>query len=121
MADRFGATSTGDEVLSGINLHGKRILVTGVSAGIGVETARSLARALFVCICLVVVPRNVCRGTQRATVSVLAFVAENMIFVFALVKFDVRSTSPTATRFMPTAWTPFVFAHLSFSLIGQCT
>ena len=43
MAGRFGATSTADEVLSGINLHGKRILVTGVSAGIGVETARSLA------------------------------------------------------------------------------
>ena len=43
MANVFGATSTTDEVLSGVNLHGKRILVTGVSAGIGVETARSLA------------------------------------------------------------------------------
>ena len=41
--DVFGATSTTDEVLSGINLRGKRILVTGVSAGLGVETARSLA------------------------------------------------------------------------------
>src|ERR1700740_3279723 len=39
----FGATSTTDEVLSGVDLHGKRILVTGVSAGLGVETARSLA------------------------------------------------------------------------------
>jgi len=39
----FGATSTTDEVLSGIDLIGKRILVTGVSAGIGVETARALA------------------------------------------------------------------------------
>ena len=39
----FGATSTTDEVLSGINLQGKRILVTGVSAGLGIETARSLA------------------------------------------------------------------------------
>src|SRR5208282_3429608 len=39
----FGATSTTDEVLSGLNLRGKRILVTGVSAGLGVETARSLA------------------------------------------------------------------------------
>jgi len=38
----FGATTTTDEVLSGVNLKGKRILVTGVSAGIGVETARSL-------------------------------------------------------------------------------
>lgn len=39
----FGATSTTDDVLSGVNLNGKRILVTGVSAGLGVETARSLA------------------------------------------------------------------------------
>jgi NAD(P)-dependent dehydrogenase (short-subunit alcohol dehydrogenase family) len=38
----FGATSTTDDVLSGVNLKGKRILVTGVSAGLGVETARSL-------------------------------------------------------------------------------
>src|ERR1700722_1251382 len=43
MANVFGATSTTDEVLSGVDLHGKRILVTGVSAGIGVETARALA------------------------------------------------------------------------------
>jgi NAD(P)-dependent dehydrogenase (short-subunit alcohol dehydrogenase family) len=43
MAKTFGATSTTDEVLSGANLRGKRILVTGVSAGLGVETARSLA------------------------------------------------------------------------------
>jgi NAD(P)-dependent dehydrogenase (short-subunit alcohol dehydrogenase family) len=42
MTNVFGATSTTDEVLSGVNLHGKRILVTGVSAGLGVETARSL-------------------------------------------------------------------------------
>jgi len=39
----FGATTTTDDVLSGVSLKGKRILVTGVSAGIGVETARSLA------------------------------------------------------------------------------
>jgi NAD(P)-dependent dehydrogenase (short-subunit alcohol dehydrogenase family) len=43
MVDVFGATSTTEEVLAGANLHGKRILVTGVSAGLGVETARSLA------------------------------------------------------------------------------
>ena len=43
MATGFGATYTTDDVLSGVNLQGKRILVTGVSAGLGVETARSLA------------------------------------------------------------------------------
>jgi len=39
----FGATSTTEDVLYEVNLHGKRILVTGVSAGLGVETARALA------------------------------------------------------------------------------
>jgi NAD(P)-dependent dehydrogenase (short-subunit alcohol dehydrogenase family) len=43
MAKVFGATSTTEDVLSGAGLQGKRILVTGVSAGLGVETARSLA------------------------------------------------------------------------------
>ena len=43
MAKTFGATSTTDEVLEGVNLAGKRVLVTGVSAGLGVETARTLA------------------------------------------------------------------------------
>jgi NAD(P)-dependent dehydrogenase (short-subunit alcohol dehydrogenase family) len=43
MANVLGSTSTTEEVLSGINLTGKRILVTGASAGLGVETARSLA------------------------------------------------------------------------------
>jgi NAD(P)-dependent dehydrogenase (short-subunit alcohol dehydrogenase family) len=42
MTEQFGATSTTDDVLSDIKLHGKRILVTGVSAGLGVETARAL-------------------------------------------------------------------------------
>ncbi len=43
MTTTFGATSTTDEVLDGVDLSGKRILVTGVSAGLGVETARVLA------------------------------------------------------------------------------
>src|SRR3984885_2176515 len=43
MSNAFGATSTTDEVLEGMNLSGKRVLVTGVSAGLGVETARALA------------------------------------------------------------------------------
>ena len=42
MAKVFGSESTADEVLEGVNLSGKRVLVTGVSAGLGVETARSL-------------------------------------------------------------------------------
>jgi NAD(P)-dependent dehydrogenase (short-subunit alcohol dehydrogenase family) len=41
-ATSFGATSTTDDVLSGQDLKGKRFFITGVSAGLGVETARSL-------------------------------------------------------------------------------
>jgi NAD(P)-dependent dehydrogenase (short-subunit alcohol dehydrogenase family) len=40
---QFGAKSSTDEVLAGCDLTGQRVLVTGVSAGLGVETARALA------------------------------------------------------------------------------
>ncbi|MGD0190402.1 MAG: SDR family NAD(P)-dependent oxidoreductase [Rhizomicrobium sp.] len=43
MTASFSAESTTDDVLSGVDLSGKRVLVTGVSAGLGVETARTLA------------------------------------------------------------------------------
>ncbi|MGD0118701.1 MAG: SDR family NAD(P)-dependent oxidoreductase [Candidatus Binatus sp.] len=42
MAKTFGSESTADEVLEGVDLSGKRVLITGVSAGLGVETARSV-------------------------------------------------------------------------------
>lgn len=38
----FDWTSTTDDVLTGIDLMDKRVLITGVSAGLGIETARSL-------------------------------------------------------------------------------
>ncbi len=40
---QFNAKSTTDDVLAGVDLSGQRFLVTGVSAGLGVETARALA------------------------------------------------------------------------------
>ncbi|WP_186214053.1 SDR family NAD(P)-dependent oxidoreductase [Burkholderia gladioli] len=43
MSQVFGEFSTTDDVLAGVDLRGKRALVTGVSAGLGVETARALA------------------------------------------------------------------------------
>ena len=42
MSKTFGFDSTTDDVLEGIDLSGKRALVTGVSAGLGVETCRVL-------------------------------------------------------------------------------
>jgi NAD(P)-dependent dehydrogenase (short-subunit alcohol dehydrogenase family) len=43
MTKQFSAESTTEEVLAGIDLAGKRVLITGVSAGLGVETARAAA------------------------------------------------------------------------------
>ena len=42
MIKEFGATSTTDDILDGVDLRGKRYLVTGVSSGMGIETARAL-------------------------------------------------------------------------------
>jgi NAD(P)-dependent dehydrogenase (short-subunit alcohol dehydrogenase family) len=41
----FGARSTAAEVVAGVDLTGRRAIVTGGSSGIGVETARALAGA----------------------------------------------------------------------------
>jgi len=42
---RFGFRSTVDDVIDGIDLSGKYSIVTGGSSGIGIETARALAKA----------------------------------------------------------------------------
>ena len=41
----FGFESTADEVIRGVDLAGKRSVVTGATSGLGVETARALAAA----------------------------------------------------------------------------
>ncbi|MFC0543252.1 SDR family NAD(P)-dependent oxidoreductase [Kutzneria chonburiensis] len=41
----FGFASTADEVAAGIDLTGRRAVVTGGASGIGIETARTLAHA----------------------------------------------------------------------------
>ncbi len=41
----FGSTSTALEVVDGVDLSGRRAVVTGASSGIGVETARALVHA----------------------------------------------------------------------------
>ena len=39
----YGPTTTAAEIVDGVDLHGRRVVVTGASSGIGVETARALA------------------------------------------------------------------------------
>src|ERR1700731_1364363 len=41
----FGLHSTAPEVITGVNLAGKRAIITGGAAGIGIETARALSAA----------------------------------------------------------------------------
>ncbi|MFZ7086834.1 SDR family NAD(P)-dependent oxidoreductase [Curtobacterium sp. RRHDQ10] len=41
----FSATSTAEDVVRGVDLHGVRAVVTGATSGLGVETARVLAAA----------------------------------------------------------------------------
>ncbi|HEX7730617.1 MAG TPA: SDR family NAD(P)-dependent oxidoreductase [Terracidiphilus sp.] len=73
MAGKFGATTTTEEVLAGVRLDGKRILVTGVSAGLGVETARALvAHGAHV----VGAARDLAKA-ERATAQVRAEAAAN--------------------------------------------
>ncbi len=43
MTPSFRATSTTAEVLDGVDLDGRRVLITGVSSGLGLETAQALA------------------------------------------------------------------------------
>src|ERR1700736_5171071 len=60
----FGFHTTAAEVLDGINLSGKRAVVTGAASGIGIETARALAGA-GAAVTLAV--RDTARGSEVAT------------------------------------------------------
>ena len=41
----YGAETTTDEVLEGVNLQGRHFMVTGASSGLGEETVRALSNA----------------------------------------------------------------------------
>lgn len=43
--NNFGAKTTADEVVEGIDLSNKTVVITGTSAGLGIETARVMAKA----------------------------------------------------------------------------
>ena len=59
----FGADTTTDEVLDGLDLTGKLALVTGASAGLGIETSRALASKGAAVIMAV---RDLAKGQQAA-------------------------------------------------------
>src|ERR1700740_3172569 len=86
MATKFGAKSTTEDVLAGIDLKGKRILVTGVSAGLGVETARALVAH---CADVVGAARDLAKA-KRAT-SEVSKAAAKTGGRFELVELDLAS------------------------------
>jgi NAD(P)-dependent dehydrogenase (short-subunit alcohol dehydrogenase family) len=59
----YGPTTTAAEIVNGLDLHGHRVIVTGASSGIGVETARALGSAGAE---LTLAVRNVEAGTKVA-------------------------------------------------------
>ena len=86
MTTQFGEKSTTEDVLAGVDLTGKRVLVTGVSAGLGVETARALvAHGAEV----VGAARDVAKA-GRATSDVRA-AAESGNGSFSIVELDLAS------------------------------
>jgi NAD(P)-dependent dehydrogenase (short-subunit alcohol dehydrogenase family) len=89
MAANFGAKSTTEDVLAVVDLKGKRILVTGVSSGLGIETARALvAHGADV----VGAARDL-QKAKRATSEVSKVAAENGA-TFELVELDLASQKP---------------------------
>jgi len=92
----FGFETTTDEVLEGIDLTGKRVLVTGASAGLGVETTRALAAH---CAEVTMAVRDLGRGTA-AMEQVLADVPDAQLDVRELDLADLASIRAFADGFL---------------------
>lgn len=92
MTENFGAKSTADDVLHGVDLTGRRFLVTGTSSGIGLETARSLAAHGASVVGTVRDPAK----ADRATASVRE-AAANAGGSFELVQLDLASLRSVIT------------------------
>lgn len=77
---KFGFQSTADEVISGIDLTGKRAIVTGGASGIGIETVKTLAKAGAE---VTIAARNVEAGKKVAE-EIIATTGNRRIFVAQL-------------------------------------
>jgi NAD(P)-dependent dehydrogenase (short-subunit alcohol dehydrogenase family) len=90
----FGATTTTDEVLDGIDLTGRVALVTGGSSGLGQETARTLAAHGAE---VVLTARNVAKGEAVAT-GIRAATGNDRVAVEALELGSLASVRAFAAR-----------------------
>ncbi|MGW4489176.1 SDR family NAD(P)-dependent oxidoreductase [Amycolatopsis sp. NPDC004368] len=91
----FGATSTAAEVVAGVDLSGRRAVVTGAASGIGEETARALA-SVGAEVTLAV--RDLAAG-ERAAARIVASTGNAAVRVAALDLAD-----PASVAGFTTAW-----------------
>ncbi len=76
----FSFHSTAEEVISGIDLTGKRAIVTGGASGIGIETVKTLAKAGAE---ITIAARNVEAGKKVAD-EIIATTGNGKVFVAQL-------------------------------------
>jgi NAD(P)-dependent dehydrogenase (short-subunit alcohol dehydrogenase family) len=92
----FGRESTAEEVVAGVDLTGRRAVVTGGSSGIGVETARALAAAGAE---VVLAVRDLAAG-ERTAADITAGTGNTRVSVAPLELAD-----PASVRAFASAWT----------------
>jgi len=85
----FGATSTAAEVIQGVDLTGRRAVVTGGASGIGLETARALASANAE---VTLAVRNVDAG-RHAAEDIITTTGNKQVFVARLDLADQASVA----------------------------
>jgi NAD(P)-dependent dehydrogenase (short-subunit alcohol dehydrogenase family) len=107
MADRnhFGADTTVDEVLEGIDLSGQVAIVTGASGGLGAEAARGLAQAGAA---VTLTARDMAKG-EAAAEAIRASTGNADVYVMAL-----ELSQPASVREFAKNW---LATHGSLNLL----
>src|ERR1700709_2113559 len=90
----FSYESTAAEAIAGIDLSGKRAIVTGGASGIGVETARALAAAGAE---VTLAVRDTAAGEQTAK-DIIASTGNEKVYVAALDLTDLSSVRKFAAE-----------------------
>lgn len=91
----FGFSSTADDVLSDVDLSGRRAIVTGAASGIGLETARALASAGAA----VVLGVRRLEAGRRAAAEITASTGNNAVTPALLDVADLECVRHFATQF----------------------
>jgi len=92
----FGYASTAAEVISGVDLSGRRAVVTGGASGIGVETVRALAGAGAE---VTLAVRNTAAG-ERVAAGIIESTGNNHVFVA-----PIELADPVSVRAFADSWT----------------